>query len=87
MGFLTLASADVLYKASGLWSKTCETLLLWSDQPSNIGAWLLGRNLSGVETLLASKDASAAAVGGVPRCIAVKVESITGKDAPAWVRP
>ncbi|APD47522.1 dTDP-4-dehydrorhamnose 3,5-epimerase [Synechococcus sp. CS-602] len=57
-GFLTLSpSADVLYKASGLWSKTCERSLLWSD-PAIAIAWLLGE-LSGVEPLLASKDASA----------------------------
>ncbi|NQV09842.1 MAG: dTDP-4-dehydrorhamnose 3,5-epimerase [Cyanobacteria bacterium] len=57
-GFLTISkSADVLYKASGLWSKTCERSLLWSD-PAIAIAWPLGE-LSGMQPLLASKDAAA----------------------------
>jgi dTDP-4-dehydrorhamnose 3,5-epimerase len=48
-GFLTLsATAEVLYKASGLWSKACERSLLWSD--SSIG---------GLEPVLSEKDAAA----------------------------
>jgi dTDP-4-dehydrorhamnose 3,5-epimerase len=40
-GFLTLSdSAEVLYKASGFWSKTCERSLRWDD-PSLAIAWPL----------------------------------------------
>lgn len=57
-GFLTLTeSAEVLYKASGFWSKTCERSLLWNDAELAI-AWPLDR-LNGSEPLLAEKDAAA----------------------------
>lgn len=40
-GILTLCdSAEVLYKASGFWSKTCERALHWAD-PSLAIAWPL----------------------------------------------
>ncbi|MEB3349091.1 MAG: dTDP-4-dehydrorhamnose 3,5-epimerase [Cyanobacteriota bacterium] len=54
-GFLTLsASADVLYKASGYWSRDCERSLLWSD-PRLAIAW----PLEGLNPQLAAKDAAA----------------------------
>ena len=57
-GFLTLSeSAEVLYKASGFWSKDCERSLLWSD-PELAIAWPLDR-LGGSEPLLAEKDGGA----------------------------
>lgn len=65
-GFLTLSdSAEVLYKASGLWSKTCERSLLWSDPALGID-WPLDE-LAGLEPLLAEKDAAA------PRLAAAEV--------------
>ena len=40
-GFLTLSdSAEVLYKASGYWSKSCECSLRWND-PQLAIAWPL----------------------------------------------
>jgi dTDP-4-dehydrorhamnose 3,5-epimerase len=58
-GFLTLSeTAEVLYKASGFWSKTCERSLRWND-PQLAIAWPLDR-LGGAEPLLAEKDAAAA---------------------------
>ena len=57
-GFLTLSvSAEVLYKASGYWSKSCERSLRWND-PDLAIAWPLG----GMEPLLADKDAAAPSV-------------------------
>ena len=57
-GFLTLSeSAEVLYKASGYWSKSCERSLRWND-PDLAIAWPLDR-LGGVAPLLADKDAAA----------------------------
>jgi len=57
-GFLTLTdNAEVLYKASGFWSKTCERSLRWND-PQLAIAWPLDR-LDGAEPLLADKDAAA----------------------------
>jgi dTDP-4-dehydrorhamnose 3,5-epimerase len=57
-GFLTLsASAEVLYKASGYWSKTCERSLRWNDPDLTI-AWPL-ETLGITEPLLADKDATA----------------------------
>ena len=57
-GFLTLTgSAEVLYKASGYWSKSCERSLSWND-PDLAIAWPLDR-LGGVAPLLADKDAAA----------------------------
>ncbi len=57
-GFLTLSDqAEVLYKASGFWSKTCERSLLWSD-PELAIAWPLDQ-LGGAGPLLAEKDAAA----------------------------
>jgi dTDP-4-dehydrorhamnose 3,5-epimerase len=54
-GFLTLsASADVLYKASGYWSRDCERSLLWSD-PRLAIAW----PVQGLNPQLAAKDAAA----------------------------
>jgi dTDP-4-dehydrorhamnose 3,5-epimerase len=57
-GFLTLSeAAEVLYKASGFWSKSCERSLRWND-PELAIAWPLDR-LDGAEPLLAEKDAAA----------------------------
>jgi dTDP-4-dehydrorhamnose 3,5-epimerase len=57
-GFLTLSeSAEVLYKASGFWSKSCERSLRWDD-PQLAIAWPLDR-LGGDAPLLAEKDAAA----------------------------
>ena len=57
-GFLTLSeTAEVLYKASGFWSKTCERSLRWND-PQLAIAWPLDR-LNGDAPLLAEKDAAA----------------------------
>ncbi|MFM7635469.1 MAG: dTDP-4-dehydrorhamnose 3,5-epimerase [Cyanobacteriota bacterium] len=57
-GFLTLSeSAEVLYKASGYWSPSCERSLRWND-PQLAIAWPLDR-LGGVAPLLADKDAAA----------------------------
>jgi dTDP-4-dehydrorhamnose 3,5-epimerase len=57
-GFLTLSeAAEVLYKASGFWSKSCERSVLWND-PELAIAWPLDR-LNGSEPLLAEKDAAA----------------------------
>jgi dTDP-4-dehydrorhamnose 3,5-epimerase len=57
-GFLTLSeTAEVLYKASGFWSKTCERSLRWND-PQLAIAWPLDR-LDGDAPLLAEKDAAA----------------------------
>jgi dTDP-4-dehydrorhamnose 3,5-epimerase len=48
-GFLTLSDhAEVLYMASGFWSKTCERSLRWNDPELGIS-----------EPLLADKDAAA----------------------------
>jgi dTDP-4-dehydrorhamnose 3,5-epimerase len=59
-GFLTLSdTAEVLYKASGFWSKACERSLLWSD-PQLAIAWPL-EQLAGSQPLLADKDAAAPA--------------------------
>ena len=57
-GFLTLSeAAEVLYKASGFWSKTCERSLHWND-PQLAIAWPL-EQLGGAQPLLAEKDAAA----------------------------
>ena len=57
-GFLTLSeTADVLYKASGFWSRECERSMLWSDPAIGI-SWPLDR-LEGSSPLLAAKDAAA----------------------------
>jgi dTDP-4-dehydrorhamnose 3,5-epimerase len=57
-GFLTLSDhAEVLYKASGFWSKTCERSLRWNDTELKI-CWPL-ELLASVEPLLADKDAAA----------------------------
>jgi dTDP-4-dehydrorhamnose 3,5-epimerase len=57
-GFLTLSeAAEVLYKASGFWSKSCERSLLWNDPELGI-AWPL-EQLGDGEPLLAEKDAAA----------------------------
>ena len=60
-GFLALSdSAEVLYKASGYWSKSCERSLRWDDSDLAI-AWPL--DLVGIEQpLLAEKDAEAPAL-------------------------
>lgn len=56
-GFLTLSeTAEVLYKASGFWSKTRERSLRWDD-PQLAIAWPLDR-LNGDAPLLAEKDAA-----------------------------
>jgi dTDP-4-dehydrorhamnose 3,5-epimerase len=57
-GFLTISDkADVMYKASGFWSKDCERSLLWND-PDLAIAWPLDR-LEQSGPLLATKDATA----------------------------
>ena len=57
-GFLTLSeTADVLYKASGFWSKDCERSLRWDDPTIGID-WPL-ESIGGAEPLLAPKDAEA----------------------------
>ncbi|MFM7087726.1 MAG: dTDP-4-dehydrorhamnose 3,5-epimerase [Cyanobium sp.] len=57
-GFLTLSdSADVLYKASGLWNRDCERALRWDDPALAIG-WPL-EALAGAAPQLADKDAAA----------------------------
>lgn len=57
-GFLTLSErADVLYKASGFWSRDCERSLRWDD-PALAIAWPL-EQLGGQMPLLAEKDAEA----------------------------
>lgn len=57
-GFLTLSeSADVLYKASGFWSRDCERSLRWDD-PALAIAWPLDQ-LGSQPPLLAPKDAEA----------------------------
>ena len=57
-GFLTLSeSAEVLYKASGYWSKGSERSLRWDD-PSVAIAWPL-EELNGAEPQLAGKDGAA----------------------------
>jgi dTDP-4-dehydrorhamnose 3,5-epimerase len=57
-GFLTLSkSAEVLYKASGFWRKSCERSLRWND-PELAITWPL-EQLGGLEPLLAEKDAAA----------------------------
>jgi dTDP-4-dehydrorhamnose 3,5-epimerase len=57
-GFLTLSEqAEVLYKASGYWSKSCERSLRWDD-PELAISWPLDR-LGGLQPLLADKDAAA----------------------------
>lgn len=60
-GFLAMSdSAEVLYKASGYWSKSCERSLRWDDSQLAI-AWPLDR--VGIEQpLLAEKDAAAPAL-------------------------
>ena len=61
-GFLTLSdSADVLYKASGFWSRDCERSLRWDDPDLAID-WPL-QELGGQVPLLAPKDAAAPALG------------------------
>ena len=57
-GFLTLSeTAEVLYKASGYWSKSCERSIRWNE-PELAITWPLER-LGGKEPLLADKDAAA----------------------------
>jgi len=56
-GFLTLSDhAEVLYKASGFWSKTCERSLRWND--TEVGITRPLDRLAGVTPLLADKDAA-----------------------------
>jgi dTDP-4-dehydrorhamnose 3,5-epimerase len=57
-GFLTLSDhAEVLYKASGYWSKACERSLRWNDPEVGI-TWPV-EQLGISEPLLAAKDAAA----------------------------
>ena len=57
-GFVTLSDqAEVLYKASGFWSKSSERSIRWDD-PDVAIAWPLER-LDGSQPLLAEKDAKA----------------------------
>ena len=57
-GFLTLSEhAEVLYKASGYWSRACERSIRWND-PALAIAWPV-EGLDDSEPLLAEKDAAA----------------------------
>lgn len=57
-GFLTLSeTADVLYKASGFWSRNCERSIRWDD-PELAIEWPLDQ-MGGSAPLLAEKDAQA----------------------------
>lgn len=57
-GFMTLSpQAEVLYKASHFWSKSCERSLLWNDPAIGID-WPFDR-LGGHQASLAVKDAQA----------------------------
>ena len=57
-GFLTISdSAEVLYKASGYWSKELERSIIWNDKMINI-EWPLS-NFIKSGPLLADKDANA----------------------------
>lgn len=57
-GFLTISdSAEVLYKASGYWSKELERSIIWNDKMINI-EWPLS-NFINSGPLLADKDANA----------------------------
>lgn len=57
-GFLTLSEhAEVLYKTTDFWSQECERAIRWDD-PQVAIAWPLN-SLSGIEPLLAGKDAAA----------------------------
>ena len=57
-GFLTLAkSAEVLYKASGFWDKSCERTIQWDDPTINI-EWPL-EILEDKYPLLSEKDSNA----------------------------
>ncbi|MCP9835631.1 MULTISPECIES: dTDP-4-dehydrorhamnose 3,5-epimerase [unclassified Cyanobium] len=62
-GFLTLSeTADVLYKASGFWSKECERSLRWDDPTIGID-WPL-ESIGDTAPLLAPKDAEAPTLAG-----------------------
>lgn len=63
-GFLTLSDvAEVQYKASGFWNRTCERSLRWDD-PDLAIRWPLA--LAGIsEPLLAEKDANASALAAL----------------------
>ena len=57
-GFLTLSqSADVLYKATGLWNKKYERTIIWNDPDININ-WPL-KELGKNPNLLSEKDLNA----------------------------
>jgi dTDP-4-dehydrorhamnose 3,5-epimerase len=57
-GFLSLSEqAEVLYKTSGYWSKSCERSVRWDDPELAIACPL--DQLDGVEPMLAEKDATA----------------------------
>jgi dTDP-4-dehydrorhamnose 3,5-epimerase len=57
-GFLTLSEqAEVLYKTTDVWSRTCERAIRWDD-PQLAIQWPLER-LGGVQPLLSEKDAAA----------------------------
>ena len=61
-GFLTISdSAEVLYKASGYWSKELERSIIWNDNTINI-EWPLSC-LKKSYPLLANKDANAPSLG------------------------
>ena len=58
-GFLTLSDvAEVQYKASGFWNKSCERAIVWNDPDIAID-WPLER-LEGTDVSLSGKDAEAA---------------------------
>ena len=60
-GFLTLSDvAEVQYKASGFWNRSCERSLRWND-PSLAIAWPL-QQAGVMEPVLAQKDAEAPAL-------------------------
>ena len=57
-GFLTLSEqAEVLYKTTDVWSRTCERAIRWDDPQLEI-QWPL-EQFSGVVPLLSEKDAAA----------------------------
>ncbi|MCT0199457.1 dTDP-4-dehydrorhamnose 3,5-epimerase [Synechococcus sp. CS-1325] len=58
-GFLTLSeSAEVLYKASGLWNRSCERSILWNDATLAIDWPLAALDLA--SPIQSEKDANAA---------------------------
>ena len=60
-GFITLSEyADVLYKASGFWNKSCERTIQWNDKDIDID-WPL-ENFETSSPLLSDKDSNASSL-------------------------